>query len=662
MRIWQWIAAIVIGGGLCGAAFAQQQSSGTPTPQTQTPQSQPASPAAPDKAAPDKPGPDKPGTDAQQPSNPNAKVIFSRSDEDEPPAKPDTAQPSPPKVTAKVTDQQRAAVTFTAYDFDVHLAPREHTLAVRAHLGLRNDGDQPLSVIPLQLSSSLHWEGVSLDGKRLPMDVSKLNSDADHTGQLSEAAVELPTPLPPKGSLRLDAVYSGPVELDARRLLELGTPDDLAEHSDWDRISEDFTGLRGFGDTVWYPVSSVPALLGDQAKIFAEIGSQKLRQSEATVAMRVSIEFYGVAPNLAVLDGRVVGLEKPSAMPTNEYPGVVACSLPATKLGFAVPTLFIASRTLQEGSGVRVFVREENAANAQGVMTAATMARPVVEQWLGPKPKQPVTVIDLPETGDSAYEQGSVLFLGLTADPPEKLADPMSHALAHAYFVSPQEWLNEGVAAFVGTLWTEHIHDRTLALERLEASRGALAFAEPASPGSSPGEDLLHASDSIYYRTKAAYVLWMLRDLAGDKQLAAALQAYDPAADTTHDYFEHIVEHASGKDLKWFFDDWVYRDRGLPDLSIAGVNSSPVNASPGAHEGSFLVAIDIANDGFAEAEVPVTVRSRDSTLTDRVRLDGKAKTVHRMTINGEPVEVIVNDGTVPEIQATIHRRTLQDRE
>jgi hypothetical protein len=634
MRIWQWLAAIAVGGGLCGVVCAQQQSSGPQPPKTQA-------------------SPDKPATDEQQPANPNAKVIFSRSDEDEATEKPETPQPTAPSVTVKVTDRERSAVTFTAYDFDVHLAPREHTLAVRARLDLRNDSDQPLTAIPLQISSSLHWDGVSLDGKRLPMDVVKVNSDVDHTGQLSEAAVELPTPLAPKGTLRLEAVYSGPIEIDARRLLALGTPDDLAEHSDWDRISEGFTGLRGFGDTVWYPVSSVPALLGDQAKVFAEIGTQKLRQSDATVAMRVSVEFYGVAPNLAVLDGRVVEMEKPSAMPTDEYPGIVACSLPATKLGFAVPSLFIASRTLQEGSGVRIYVREENAANAQGVMTAATMAKPVVEQWLGSKPREPVTVVDLPETGDAAYEQDSVLFMGLAADPPEKLAEPMSHALAHAYFVSPHEWLNEGVAAFIGTLWIEHIHDRTLALEKLEASRGALTFAEPASPGEASGEDLLHASDSIYYRTKAAYVLWMLRDIAGDKQLAAALQAYDPAADTTPDYFEHVVERASGKDLKWFFDDWVYRDRGLPDLSIAGVNSSPAG-----HEGQFLVAIDISNDGFAEVEVPVTVRSRDSTLTERVRLDGKAKTVHRMLLNNEPVEVIVNDGTVPEVQATIHRRTI----
>jgi len=635
MKIWQWIAAVIVCGGLYAAAYGQQQ---VAKPQAgQTEQTSPAN------------------QEEQQPTNPNAKVIFSRSDEDAAPAKNGEATAGPDKAASKVTDQERAAVTFTSYGFDLHLDPREHTLAVRARLEVRNDGDQPLRLIPLQISSSLHWEGVSLEGKRLPMELATVNSDVDHTGQLNEAAVELPAPLAPKSTVRLEAVYSGHVEIDAKRLLQLGTPDDVAERSDWDRIAEDFTGLRGFGNVVWYPVSSVPALLGDQAKVFAEIGTQKLRQSDATVAMRVSVEFYGVPPTLAVLDGHVVAMDKPSAMPTDEYPGVVDCSLPATRLGFAAPSLFVASRTLREGSGVRVYVREENEANAQGVMTAATMVRPLVEQWLGTKPKQPVTVVDLPEADDAAYEQGGVLFTGLAADPPEKLAETLAHAMAHAYFVSPREWLNEGVANFMGTLWIEHIHDRDLAMEKLEASRDALAFAEPGSPGTGSGEDLMHASDAIYYRTKATYVLWMLRDLAQDKPLAASFEAYNPAEDTSNDYFEHLVERASGKDLKWFFDNWVYRDRGLPDLSIA-----KVNATTEGHEGQYLVAIDILNDGFAETEVPVTVRSHDGTLTDRVRLLGKTRTAHRMLVQGEPIEVIVNDGTVPEVQAEIHKKTMTD--
>ena len=163
------------------------------------------------------------------------------------------------------------------------ISRRESTsLTVRARIELRNDGEQPLKVIPLQISSSLHFEDVSLDGKRLVFGQQVLNSDVDHTGQLNEAVVELPSPLAPKATLKLETVYSGPIEIDAKRLIQLGTPDDVAERSDWDRISEDFTGLRGFGNSVWYPVSSSPALLGDGAKLFAEIGAQKLRQSEAS--------------------------------------------------------------------------------------------------------------------------------------------------------------------------------------------------------------------------------------------------------------------------------------------------------------------------------------------------------------------------------------------
>jgi hypothetical protein len=634
MTIWKSIAAAVICGMFCGAA-AQQ-----PTPVPQPTQTQPSSAT---------------GQEAPPPSNPNAKVIFSRSDEDEVPPKTEAAKPDTGKAAVAVTatDQERAAVTFTDYDLDVHLAPREHSLTVRARVELRNDGEQPLKDIPLQISSSLHFEDVSLDGKRLLFGRQVINSDVDHTGQLNEAVVELPNPLAPKATLKLETVYSGPVEIDARRLIQLGTPDEVAERSDWDRISEGFTGLRGFGNTVWYPVSSVPALLGDGAKVFAEIGAQKLRQSDAIATISLSVEFFGAPPTVAILNGRVVEIGKPTAMPTEEYPGVVACSLPPTKLGFAVPSLFVASRTRSESNGVRLYVREENAANAQGVLTAATIVQPLVEQWLGSKQKQPLTIIDLPEPDDAAYEHGGVLFTGIASDPPEQLAESMSHALAHAYFQSSREWLNEGVPAFIGTLWIEHIHDRNLALEKLEAARGALAFAEPGTPGSGSGQDLLHASDAVYYRTKAAYVFWMLRDIVGDKQLAAALQAYNAAEDTSPEYFEHLVERASGKDLKWFFDSWVYRDRGLPDLSIVGVYTSAA-----AHEGEYLVAIDLSNDGFAEVEVPVTVRTHETTLTERVRLPGKTRTVRRMLTQGQPEEVIVNDGTVPEVQAGIHKRAI----
>src|SRR6202022_4256102 len=100
--------------------------------------------------------------------------------------------------------------------------------------------------------------------------------------------------------------------------------------------------------------------------------------------------------------------------------------------------------------------------------------------------------------------------------------------------------------------------------------RGGASFGRPGGATNDP-QALLAARDPVYYRTKATYVFWMLRDLAGDNALARALRAYQPGSDTAGTGFEQVVAQASGKDLKWFFDDWVYHDRGLPDLSIAGV-------------------------------------------------------------------------------------------
>ncbi|MFZ0662928.1 MAG: M1 family aminopeptidase [Acidobacteriaceae bacterium] len=594
---------------------------------------------------------------AQQKTTPNnsktqtssgTTVLFSRSDTQ---TAPQTAAASPAPGTApKATNAERSAVTFTSYNLDLHLAPRDHRLSARALLQIRNDGLQPLTLVPLQLSSSLNFDGASVGGQRLHFTQQTLNSDTDHTGLLHEADIQLPAPLEPQATLSLEVLYSGEITLDARRLLQLGTPTDAAEHSDWDRIAEDFTGLRGFGNVVWYPVASIPALLGDGDKVFAEIGRQKSRESDATVAIRLTLEYYLAPPSVIVLDGHPVPVPKPSVTPTQSYPGVLTVTLPPTILGFAAPSLFLANWVPSAGSGVQIYSRSEDQSNAQALMTAASMVQPLVAKWLGPKAKTPVTVIGLPESQDMTWEQGSLLLTAVANQPPESYTQTMSRALAHAYFQSTREWLDEGVATFLQTLWIEQSSTRTEALGMLESQRPALALAEPASPGAGPGEDLLHAHDPIYYRTKSTYVLWMLRDLAGEQQLQSALQAYDPAADTTPDYFQKLVEHSSGKDLQWFFDNWVYHDRGLPDLSITAFH-----ASPAAYQGQYIAAVDIMNDGFAETEVPVTVRSHNATLTQRVLLPGKTRTVHRMLVEGQPDQVIVNDGTVPEVEADIHK-------
>jgi hypothetical protein len=525
---------------------------------------------------------------------------------------------------------------------------------VRARILLHNDSASPLERLVLQVSSSLQWTGVRVADAPATFQQQLVNSDIDHTGALREAIIPLAHPLAPQQNVAVDLTYEGTAALSATRLEQIGTPSEIAESSDWDRISDEFIGLRGFGNVAWYPIASVPVALGDGARFFTEAAAERQRQSQATVTMRVTEEFFGEAPNLAVLDGEPVTVTPTSRPVATSIPGIVTCTLPPTRLGFASPSLFLVTRTAREGNGVKVFARTEDVANAQAYMSAATMVAPLINRWLG-EPRGVLTIVDLPEQGDSPFEDGDVLFTDVRATEPDKLTAVLIHSLTHLYFRSPYAWLQEGVPSFMGSLWLEQSRGRDIAIQQLDNSRGALSLAEPGDAASATidRQALLVARDPVYYRTKATYVLWMLRELAGHEALARALLSYQPGSDTAGYGFEQVLERASGKDLKWFFEDWVYHDRGLPDLSITGVYPNKANMP-----GSYIVAVDVSNSGTAEAQVPVSVSSSIAKVTEMLRIPAKSRISHRFVLQGQPAEVAVNDGTVPEVEASVHRQTL----
>jgi hypothetical protein len=597
------------------------------------------------------------GAGQSLPASPSSQVLFSRSAQN-------PGQNSTPMqrkaATAQVpeaTNAERRALTITAYDLNLHLVPRAHSLAVEARMTVRNAGAQPLDEIALQISSSLHFEGVESAGAALAYQARAVASGADHTGELEEADIRLARSLAAGATMPVTVLYSGKIRVSGERLEALGAPKPMAEASDWDRVAKGFVGLRGFGNVVWYPVSSVPAPLGQGNELFEEIGRQKMRESGATVAMQVTVEYAGHVPDVAIVDGHGVKLGPPSATPQGAFPGVLQFSLPAEKLGFEAPSIFVAERAVSRKNAVAVYARPDDAPNAGAYLQAAAQVSPLLQTWLGPKARTTLAVLDLPEADDAPAEVGSVLLTPLLAAQPEALDLGMIHALTHAYFHSRRAWLEEGVASFMVSLWIEQTKGREAALEHLEATRGALAIAEPASPGSGGGEPLIDAYDPVHDRTKAAYVFWMLRSVAGaagagDAALQQALQSYDPAKDTSPDYFEKLLEQASGKDLGWFFKDWVYGDPGLPDLEISHVYPSTENL------GLTLVAIDVTNHGYAAAEVPLTLVSTKTKMTRMVRVPARGMVTVRMEIAGQPVSVQVNDGTVPEVSASLHIKTL----
>ncbi|MGA7857673.1 MAG: hypothetical protein WCA11_07095, partial [Terracidiphilus sp.] len=468
----------------------------------------------------------------------------------------------------------------------------------------------------------------------------------------------------PGKSLQLDVTYSGSVTLSARRLLTIGTPEDMALHTDWDEISVPFTGLRGFGNVVWYPVSSVPVILGDGDRLFSEIGRHKLRLTGAHFRLRLTVEFpSGQQPTIALVNGHPVNLSVINASVMEPgVPGIATASVDHVTLGFETPSVFVAIRRAHAGTHLTAWTLPDNEVAVQAWTAASGTVAPFIEDWLGQHPRSELTLLDLPDPDDAPYETGALLAASLAEKPADQLDRALVHALAHAFTQPaatepPPAWLSEGIATFIDTLWTERRQGREQALDMLEADRSALALAEPSSPGESPGEPLATAISPVYYRTKAAYIFWMLRDLAGDAALSDVLRAYsskpiadaDPVSAVTGNSLEKLLrKDGVSRDLSWFFADWVDTDEGLPDLTIK-------NVFPNAEQGgTVLVAVNVANAGYASAEVPVTVRTRDSAVTERLLVPARGTAVQRILVMGKPTSVQVNDGTVPETQASVH--------
>ena len=610
----------------------------------------------------------------QQP--PAGTVIHHRStDEPAPPTEPQassssSSNPSPVHYDNDIippTDAERSALLFTSYNLDVHLVPATGHLEAHTLFSIRNSGPAPLPRIALQLSSALHWEAITLrtPDRAVPLPYSQhlIDTSADHTGQANEAVITLPQPLAPNASLNLTAFYSGEITASTQRLERIGASPEDAAFADWDAIAPTFTGLRGFGNVLWYPTASAPITPNSPSRQ-NPLGLARLRQSTAIVRLRLSIEYTGEPPAAAYFCGRRQFLdahpEDPGA-PAVETTGIATAEFPARILGFRSPSLFVVSTNAVATDNMLISAVALHPEVLPSYNAASQLVRPLLSEWLGPNPLEPLTILD---HEGQPFEDGALLVVPMGVNDAGAIAPALTHSLSHAWFRSSLPWLSEGVPQFLSILWIEQNQGREAALSLLHSQISTLALAEPQIKDSgatdNQGQSLTEARDEVYYGTKSAAVLWMLRSLIGDVALKHTLTLYrdtvarNPEAETPLT-FQHLLEHNTHRDLAWFFNDWVYRDRGLADLSI--VNVTPRDLSTGGKT-SWLVAVEVRNDGQAAVEAPITVRSGKLTKTEYLHLPARTTASTRIIFEGVPAEVQVNDGTIPELATPAHIQKL----
>ena len=67
-------------------------------------------------------------------------------------------------------------------------------------------------------------------------------------------------------------------------------------------------------------------------------------------------------------------------------------------------SFFVISAAEESMPGLEIYSRGENKAAASKYQTVFTQTRPMVEQWLGARLKQPVVLVDLPDGNDLPFE------------------------------------------------------------------------------------------------------------------------------------------------------------------------------------------------------------------------------------------------------------------
>ncbi|MEW5799808.1 MAG: M1 family aminopeptidase [Bacteroidota bacterium] len=148
----------------------------------------------------------------------------------------------------------------------------------------------------------------------------------------------------------------------------------------------------------------------------------------------------------------------------------------------------------------------------------------------------------------------------------------IAHELVHQWFGDlitcrtwKDLWLNEGFAQYFECVWREKQYGMSAYWSRI-SSRLSSAKSAAGTLHVQDTADVynLFAGSRVY--NKGASVLHMLRHVLGDSVFFAAIKAYadDPAlmygTAATAD-FQQRCETVSGKDLDWFFSQWVFGEK-----------------------------------------------------------------------------------------------------
>jgi aminopeptidase N len=238
------------------------------------------------------------------------------------------------------------------------------------------------------------------------------------------------------------------------------------------------------------------------------------------------------------------------------------------------------------------------------------------------------------------------------------------HEIAHQWFGNAvtegdwdDVWLSEGFATYFTLLYVEHAEGRDAFVAGLKGSRDTIRAFDAKNPGYRIVHDNLSDMAKVVTGAgtyqKGAWILHMLRGIVADEAFRSGIREYyrlyrDKNASTAD--FRRVMEEAAGKDLGWFFEQWLLRG-GM--LKVAGRWRWDAAAKALRLD---LEQLQAADPYRTPVEVAIDFGDKSEPRAERIDLAGRRQSL-AIPLDREPRSVVLDPRTFVLMDAELSRET-----